>query len=334
MNKLIITQNNTPEVVSTAVISKLYAEARKTYEGGGDLNLEGFVYVDHAKKSQVDWLTSNTNLQVIVTGEYYLDFEDPVMEEVILTKFGITTPGITKDYFTKVVEIVNSDFTSEQKNALITTRDLNKFTVKPKITSINASNLQNLWLNPYSNYAVEYFYFGGCPNIQNRIFCFLQSTPPSVSFRDSFVNPADIYIIRANDRNGQLNVLHNYMFAGNIKINMIYCKYTTGFNTGLIWSTIDKLVLDSSTVVPLIFDSERADTKFNKIYVPDDLLTQYQTDWSSQGANSTLIDKLHPISELQEVSLSDYDVEDMYDIPLDIQSQLAGKLIREYRQLT
>lgn len=312
---------------------------RKMYQLATDENntvfYSGYIKSNSGYGDQIEYLNDRFGPELKVEANvHYMQFEDPVMKEVIFNKFGITSVGITKDYFNTTVTIQSSDFTSEQLNSLVTTRDLNKFTVKPKLNSISSSSLQNLWINPDVSYADQSFMFGDCPNVQNRIYCFLKSGPAAISFRNSFANPVDIYIIRSTDRNHTLTTLSGYQFAGNIKIDMIYCKYTTGFYTGYTFNTIDKLVLDNSTVVPVTVQSGYEDSKFNKIYVPDDLLAQYQTDWASQGASQTLIGKLHNISELQEVSLSDYNVEDMFDIPLNVQSQLVGKLITEYRQLS
>lgn len=332
MNKLIIKQNTIPEQVNSKIIDALYNEA----QGGGDVDLEGFVYVEHAKKSQVDYLNNNTNLYVNVTGEYYLEFIDPVMEQVIKNKFNITEGGVLESNITRF-EITRSDFTDEQAQALTTTQDLKQFT---KLANLDISstgnvsdfpNLVNLWLYPFeegygNGYTFNWNWLG--KQVRNRIYCKHEQIG-FIPFRGFGQNPIDFYILHPCGRYNK-GALPGYTFA-DANLGIVYVRDVDAINNSFSFSLFESLVIDNPIPPSFSVGNNYTQCKCTNIYVPDEAVEDYKTAMSENWPND--ISKVKPISEMPTVSLEELGVTDIYDIPLDIQDQIQGKLIKEYREI-
>lgn len=95
MTHLVIeNQNSNVEIVNAAIIQKVYEMALSAQ---GSVSLKGNLQSEHAKQAVYNYLTGNlpnTNtkrfpqLSLNITSGVYIDFEDPVVEQKLATKFG------------------------------------------------------------------------------------------------------------------------------------------------------------------------------------------------------------------------------------------------------
>ena len=93
MTHLVIeNQSSNIEIVSAAIIQKVYEMA---LSAEGDVSLKGNLQSDHAKQTAYDYLTGNLTgtstkrfpqLSLNVTGGIYIDFQDSLVEQILLSK--------------------------------------------------------------------------------------------------------------------------------------------------------------------------------------------------------------------------------------------------------
>lgn len=92
MTHLKITQNSNVEIVSNNVIQKLYNTALNTV----DASLSGNLQVDHCYRKSVEYLRNRfEDLNINVTGDYFVDFGDDAMSEAVASIFG-SSGGVTE----------------------------------------------------------------------------------------------------------------------------------------------------------------------------------------------------------------------------------------------
>ena len=105
MTHLKVTQSDTSEMIGSSsnqigakVIKDLY---EKTFNGVDNTSeLSGVVSVDKAHRNAVEYLQNHTNLRISVTGGYYIGFQDPLVEQILMQHsvgdgFGITEGDAT-----------------------------------------------------------------------------------------------------------------------------------------------------------------------------------------------------------------------------------------------
>ena len=146
------------EQVSTAIVNKLYQLA---YAGlDNTSNLQGYLQVPHAKQSQITYLTNlYPNLTIGITGEAYIDFEDPEVERILLTKIGDGF-GITQS---------ECDCTNMQDKQLLANNPA-LFIGNTQITKFNEFQYFTA-ISAYGKSGVQYWtweagLFSGCTNLQ------------------------------------------------------------------------------------------------------------------------------------------------------------------------
>lgn len=100
MTHLKITQSDTSEMLGSSsntigarIIKKLYELALAGLDNTSELS--GVVSVDKAHRNAVEYLQNHTNLRISVTGDYYIGFQDPLVEQILMEHsigdgFGIT----------------------------------------------------------------------------------------------------------------------------------------------------------------------------------------------------------------------------------------------------
>lgn len=87
MTHLRIEQNNIPETVSPKTIQKLYDSAiNGTLDS--DSNFSGNLQVSHCKSKVKDYLEQNYQLSITCTDGYYIDFKDPLTEQICVQNWG------------------------------------------------------------------------------------------------------------------------------------------------------------------------------------------------------------------------------------------------------
>lgn len=94
MTNLVIKQNSNIEIVNNSIIQKLYELTSNANISNAEL--EGNLQSDHATMSAYNWLTGNDtqgnrrfpNLALNITNGLYIEFADPVVEQLCATNFG------------------------------------------------------------------------------------------------------------------------------------------------------------------------------------------------------------------------------------------------------
>ena len=114
MTHLRIEQNNIPEIVSSKTIQKLYDFAISgTLDPNS--NFSGNLQVSHCKSKVKDYLEQNYQLSITCTDGYYIDFKDPLTEQICVQNWGDGI-GVTYAQAQSVRKIgtqfVGSDITS------------------------------------------------------------------------------------------------------------------------------------------------------------------------------------------------------------------------------
>ena len=138
------------EVVSTAVIDKLYELAQTNLDESSDV--QGNLQVTRAYEDAVSYLLNKfSNLQINVTSGTYLRFADSVVQSICATNWGDGT-GITKTQ----AAIVNSDLrtpiqNSSQKANIVSFDELKYFTLVTSIGSRAFEGCTNLKYIDLSN---------------------------------------------------------------------------------------------------------------------------------------------------------------------------------------
>ena len=94
-------------VLPNQTVSKLYQIAQSG-ELDATSNLKGGIYVTNCKKSQKQYLENlYPDFSVVCTGEYYIDFADPVMEQICATTWGDGV-GLTRAQAASVTSFGNA----------------------------------------------------------------------------------------------------------------------------------------------------------------------------------------------------------------------------------
>ena len=100
MNHLVVSQNSNLEVLGSSsnlvgarIIKKLYEIAHAGLDNSS--RLQGNLQVAKAHRNYVEWLQNNTGLNIVVTDDYYIGFQDPLVEQILMEHsigdgFGIT----------------------------------------------------------------------------------------------------------------------------------------------------------------------------------------------------------------------------------------------------
>lgn len=152
MTHLIIeNQNSNTEIVSVAIIQKLYEMA---LSAEGSVSLKGNLQSEHAKQGAYNYLNGNLTgtstkrfpqLTINVTGGLYVDFADPVVEQKMITKFGdgvgVTASSVTGNLKESWGFRNNTSITSFDELGLFT--NVTKFT-NGEYVFLNCSNLQSI----------------------------------------------------------------------------------------------------------------------------------------------------------------------------------------------
>ena len=142
MTNLVIKQNSNIEILNNSIIQKLYELASDV--NISNVELEGNLQSDHATMTAYNWLTGNDtqgnrrfpNLTLNITNGLYIEFADPVVEQLCATNFGDGV-GTTLIQAQSVNTISNSLF---RDNTNITS--FNEFKYFTSITSLNAQTFQ------------------------------------------------------------------------------------------------------------------------------------------------------------------------------------------------
>lgn len=170
-------QNSNTEIVSAAIIQKLYNLAlgiEESLEEGELLSdyvsLNGNLQANHVYKSAHDYLTGNLpdsntkrfpNLTLNITGGIYIEFEDPVVEQICATTWGDGI-GITLAQ----VQSVTSSNNVFRNNVNITSFDefqyFTGFTSCPRFDG--CTNLTSIRL-PSTVVELGNYYFNNCSNL-------------------------------------------------------------------------------------------------------------------------------------------------------------------------
>lgn len=125
MNRLIIKNaDNTPESVTAKLITKVYDAVLDTANNNGTVELEGNLQAQHAKTNAYEYLTGPAtgtkrfpNLSINVTDGLYVSFDDPLVEQKTLNKWGNGAEGMTIAQLGQITTFsssvyANSDITS------------------------------------------------------------------------------------------------------------------------------------------------------------------------------------------------------------------------------
>lgn len=171
MTHLRIEQNNNVELVNSRIIHSLYIYATSN-QLDSESNLCGNLYTNVAKRSECVTLMSLYRNLNITAGEYYLDFEDPVVERICAQNWGDGI-GITADQANSVTSVGNAF----EGNTEITTFDElsyfgnliqfnytyanNAFTNCSNLTSVDLINMKHN--NTSRNFSSL---FKGCSNLE------------------------------------------------------------------------------------------------------------------------------------------------------------------------
>lgn len=141
MTNLVIKQNSNIEIVNNSIIQKLY---ELTSNGNiSNVELEGNLQSDHATMSAYNWLTGNDtqgnrrfpNLALNITNGLYIEFADPVVEQLCATNFGDGV-GTTLNQ----AQSVNTISSLFKQNTNITS--FNEFRYFTSVTSLNSQAFQ------------------------------------------------------------------------------------------------------------------------------------------------------------------------------------------------
>ena len=167
MTNLIIKQNNIPEVVNSAIIQKLYVEASDP--NITNVELEGYLQSEHATITAYDYLTGTDalgnkrfpNLTLNITGGVYIDFEDPVVEQICATNWGDGT-GLTLEQARAVTSIENQ---FKDNDNITSFNELRYFTSITDVPSFQGcDNLESVQIPPQLTNIAQYR-FQGCPKL-------------------------------------------------------------------------------------------------------------------------------------------------------------------------
>ena len=119
MTHLVIeNQNSNVEIVSVAIIQKVYEMALSAQ---GSVSLKGNLQSEHAKQTAYNYLTGNLTgtstkrfpeLSLNITGGLYIDFEDSLVEQTLLSKNIGDGIGITQSDLYEINRIEGSWFDS------------------------------------------------------------------------------------------------------------------------------------------------------------------------------------------------------------------------------
>lgn len=326
-----ITQDNsrTEHLGSTGefVINKLYELAIDN----PDINLSGFIFSTNAIGSKMDYLNQRFEGNLIIQStNRYFEFKDDMMRKVLCrrlnlsedTQFTEQQMNNTSLIWNKAIDLTSDSITDEERSLIFDFRDLKGLEVMIIIRNGSAyTNLTNMWLNPKAFVSGAFLYEN--LNIQNKIYYFAVSNPYGL-FRNTD-SVTDLYFARFN-RNNQSNLAAYSLFGKNF--DLIYVRNVDIIDVHFSYSNINKLVIDKVTP-PEITNTTDTDIVFGNaiVYVPDDSVQSYIT-----ALNGLVYpEKIKGISELEQVDLDNYNVSDIYDIPIEIQEQIHGKLIKQYR---
>lgn len=152
MNKLDIQQSQNVEIVPSSVIQKLYTAALNTTNA----TLSGNLQVTNSYRKPVEYLRNRfENLTINVTGDYYVDFEDPVFKQIVASYIGDGT-----DTTETAVQAANNprELLYRCSNSNVTQIDLTPFTSYKTLDTQNNDNM-------LSNVTLSELNFGPIENI-------------------------------------------------------------------------------------------------------------------------------------------------------------------------
>lgn len=160
-------QNSNTEIVSSAIIQKLYTIA---LSAEGDVSLKGNLQSDHVKQIAYDYLTGNlpnTNvkrfpdLTLNVTGGIYIDFEDSAVEQICVSNWGDGT-GIT---LAQVQSVTGMSDTFRNNVNITSFNELQYFTGLTNCPRFDGcTNLTSIQL-PSTVTVLGDYYFNNCSNL-------------------------------------------------------------------------------------------------------------------------------------------------------------------------
>lgn len=204
MRHLVIEQNSGVEVVSNKVVPELYNIAQSIED---DINLSGSLLVAQSHPSKVEYLTNRfQNLTINTTGESYIDFKDPLVEQILLGNNIGDGIGITTN---------QAKNTSSWENTLFAGTDITSFDELPLF-----KNITNYTWNtsPWSDVLRG---FAGCSklisiDLQNH---YTHSSDPENQSNATalFRNCTSLVTVK----NLSLDSIARYMFDGCIQLQSI-----------------------------------------------------------------------------------------------------------------
>ena len=112
MNCLKINQSGTETIgkntnnVGARIIDKLYEKAKEGIDSNQEVDLTGSIITNKAYRNQVDWLEQNTDLNINVTGSYYIKFQDSEVSRILNDQYGDGF-GITETAASSISSIGN-----------------------------------------------------------------------------------------------------------------------------------------------------------------------------------------------------------------------------------
>lgn len=214
MTTLTIEQGNNIEVVSSAVIQKLY----ETVLDSTNVTLSGNLQCEHCYEDAYDYLTGYVtegvkrfpNLAINVTDGLYINFADPAVESVLIAnnQYSSDGVGVTLNTARSITSMYKSLF---NKNEEITSFDeLEKF-----------ENLTSLGQSARTGYSESLFY--NCINLQSI------KLPSSIRFigNDCFAKCSSLTAIQGNLSNVEIVGEGSFAYSGITNIDLSESKITS-----------------------------------------------------------------------------------------------------------
>lgn len=157
MKSLKITQNTAAEKVTSDTISKLYKLTvgdSTTPPLAENVELEGYIRSDYGKRAQIEYLKQKfPKLQIDVPESgLYLDFDDPVFEQFLISTYCPEQSGVTIYTMTQIKYLENDTISNSEYAADIETIDF-RHTAFTSVNEVfwNCPKLKNIYIKSITN---------------------------------------------------------------------------------------------------------------------------------------------------------------------------------------
>lgn len=321
MTHLVIeNQNSNVEIVSAAIIQKVYEMA---LSAEGDVSLKGNLQSDYAKQTAYDYLTGNLtgtstkrfpNLSLNITGGIYVDFADPEVERVLISHNVGNGIGVTQADLQNVTSLgtwFQNNTTIQSFDELrmtgVTSLSNSAFSGCTSLSNINLSNVRYIGSNAFvgctslsmeveltlTQSALDANIFKDCPitklvihdqnltdiSVRGSGQHYITEELPNVTYIDF----SDTNIQQATFRNDKQLVTaiipaNNSVLSPN---NYNFVEFCENLQYIIITNT-SQVVTPLNDTLKYMFKGNNAPNA--NIYVPDTLLSQYQSSSSWNDA--------------------------------------------------